>query len=170
MNVSVNDGNIIAENENGHILFGFTTPIVDSNKYKNDLTKTLAITRIKNDDTDSFLQFSCYGTGLLISKHEAKQYDYETEIEAYSLLINNNGVLSINVKTDAKSYAIWDRDELVTNMDENAVLEIFTDEKILAIINYYSIIYPDMLESVVELTQSIVSKTQEDALNRKRYK
>lgn len=170
MNVTKENGKIFAENELGFLHFGFNCPIADPERAKNNYINVLGNLTIQHKTDESLLRIGCYGAGLLINYHNVIKENFETKIKSYSLLINNNGTLTINITNDPMAYVVWNRHDLLTNINETDILDIFDDEKVLAIIKYYSNIYPEMLEGVVELTQSIVSKTQEKPLTRKLIK
>lgn len=122
----------------------------------------------KNHDNDEFLQSICDNKLLLISK--GKFINDEKLIERQYSIIYDNGVLIIYF--GEKKGLVYDlgNNFMLSKVSDEQILNVFSeDERLLALVAYYSHFYPDLLECITNLTQNIVSKsTPSEDYSRKR--
>lgn len=145
---------IDCSNHNGYLNFSLSKFEKNSNIYLSDII-------IKSDITGEFLQVTAKPESLLISigKFDGKT---ETSFNRNHTIIYKKGNLTLFDKEDNSLEYNIKNNEISKKNFKDDILDFFVDERILLLIKYYALFFPELLDIVTLLTEHEVSKCFDD--------
>ena len=130
---------------------------------------------LHNQMDNSYLEVNYTLSGIILKLGILENINSENLQDAKTILMYFNGdLIFIENPQSTCIYAHEKKDYLSTMSDTNILSFLSENENVLAVINYYSTMYPKILESITSLTESIVSKAcilldnEDTALKRKK--
>ncbi len=155
MKINITNNEIKGENACKYFSFDNDTSVNDAEQKFN---KIVLIDKIMGTS----FRATIFHNGILVDIINTNESDH------YSIEFSDSGIV-LGEKVDNVSYLVWNNinEKLTTNISEEKVLDIFGNENLLTILKYYSDIVPEVIDSIANLTQHIISNNVNDEFTRK---